>query len=177
KSDQPQYDNVLYVGSLDSTGRTRLFHTDSQAVYVPPGYLVFMRENSLVAQPFDTDRLRVTGEPQFITEDQIDRTPGPARGAFGVSQNGGAFAYRTIAETQLMWVDRAGRTLDAIGGPGRYGNPSLSPDERQVAVTRVDPATGGKDIWLIDLVRGGSSRFTFDSPEVSDMPLWSADGS
>jgi Tol biopolymer transport system component len=84
-------------------------------------------------------------------------------------------AYRSVGETEIVSVDRAGRPLGSIGSPGHYSNPALSRDERRLAVGRLDPATGITNIWLIELARGVTSRFTF-GPSSEDMPLWSPDG-
>ena len=174
RSTQPEHDGVMYVGSLDSTERIRVVHPDSHAVYAPPGYLVYMQGNTLVAQAFDATTFRVTGEPLPVAH-QVERTVGSRRGAFSISSTG-VLAYRPIAETRLTWYERSGRALRSIGPEGRYSNPALSPDEKQVAVGRLDVATGAPDIWLIDLTRADlASRFTFESA-AEDMALWSADG-
>jgi serine/threonine protein kinase len=173
RTSQPVDDSVAYVASLDSPERVRLFSSDSHVAYASPGHLIFMRRNTLFAQPFDARGLRVTGEPVPIAE-LVERTPGTQRGAFSVSQTG-VLAYRPIAETQLVWFDRGGRRLEQIGPPGHYRDPALSPDERQVAVARFDPDAGTSDIWLIELARGITSRFTFDA-ESEESPLWSPDG-
>jgi serine/threonine protein kinase len=177
-STRPEYEKTIYVGSLDSaTDRTVLFTADSNAVYSPQGYLLFLRGNTLVAQPFDAQSLRFTGEPVPIA-DGVDRGPG-ARGAFSISRtvsSNGVLAYRGIGDTRLQWLDRDGRVLETIGPPGHYANPALSPDGRRAAVARLDRATGSLDIWLIEIARGVLSRFTFD-PSSEDMPLWSPDGS
>ena len=175
RSAQPEHDGVVYVGSLDSTDRVRVVSADSHAVYAPQGYVLFMRENTLVAQAFDPTTLRLTGEPVPLAE-QVERTPGSRRGAFSISRTG-VLAYRPIGETRLAWYDRGGKLLQSIGPPGQYSNPALSPDEQRIAVGRLDFETGASDIWVIDLASGGlASRFTFDAaPE--EMPLWSPDGS
>jgi eukaryotic-like serine/threonine-protein kinase len=84
-------------------------------------------------------------------------------------------AYRLVGETRLTWFDRTGRQLESVGPPGRYRNPALSPDEQRVAVARIDRETGEPDIWLIELTRGVTSRFT-SHPSRDDMPIWSRDG-
>jgi prepilin-type processing-associated H-X9-DG protein len=174
-SSQPQNDGVLYIGSLDTQDRIRLFASDSNVAYAD-GHLIYMRGNTLLAQPFDAQTLHVTGEAAPIAE-QVERNPGSRRGAFSVSRTGSAvLAYRSLRENQLVWYDRNGKRLGAIGPQGYYSNPALSPDERTVAVARRDAATSASDIWLIDVARGTTSRFTFDGSPI-DMPLWSPDGS
>ena len=174
RSSKPEHDSVAYVGSLDARDPIRLFSSDSHVVYAPPGYLIHMRGNTLLAQPFDAGGLRLTGEPVPIAE-QVERTLGSQRGAFSVSQTGGVLAYRPIAETQLVWFDRGGRLLERIGASGHYTDPALSPDQQRVAVARLDLETGTSDIWVMELARGIASRFTFD-PSPDDSPLWSPDG-
>jgi Tol biopolymer transport system component len=97
--------------------------------------------------------------------------------AFSVSENG-VLAYRSgnIHATQLVWFGRGGKQLGSLGPPGGYNEPWLSPDEKKVAVARPDPQTGRNDIWLLELARGISSRFTSD-PSEDYTPLWSPDGS
>jgi Tol biopolymer transport system component/predicted Ser/Thr protein kinase len=174
RSTQPQLDGVVYAGSLDSPDRVRLIRADSQAAYVPQGYLIFLRVNTLVAHAFDPTSLRVSGDPIPIAE-QVERTAGTFRGAFSVSRTG-VLAYRTVAETALTWHDRSGRRLESVGAVGHYSNPALSPDEKRLAVARLDPDSGASDIWVMDLARDGlASRITVDAaPE--DMPLWGPDG-
>jgi serine/threonine protein kinase/Tol biopolymer transport system component len=174
-SKQPEHDSVVYAASLDSGQRVRLFRSDSHVTYAPPGFLMYMLGNILVAQAFDSSALRVTGDPIPIAN-QVERNPEPGsrRGAFSVSQTG-VLAYRPIGDTELVWFDRSGRRLEKVGQSARYSNPALSPDNKQVAVAGLDPETGAQDIWLVDLMRGVTSRFTFD-PASDDMPLWSADG-
>jgi len=76
----------------------------------------------------------------------------------------------------LTWVDRAGKALGALGQPGLYRNPALSPDGARVAVDALDPQAHTQDLWLVELARGVASRFTFD-PGDDIYPGWSPDGS
>jgi len=174
RSRQPEHDSVAYVGSLDSMDRVRLFSTDSHVIYAPPGYVVYMRGQTLVAQRFDLRSVRPAGELLAIAK-QVERTPGSRRGAFSMSQTG-VLAYRAIGETQLVWFDRNGRRLGTIGPQARYDNPALSPDDRRVAFDRPNLETGTADIWIVELARNVTSRFTFN-PGADDMPVWSPDGS
>jgi eukaryotic-like serine/threonine-protein kinase len=74
-----------------------------------------------------------------------------------------------------VWLDRAGKRLGRLGSPGTYTGLRLSPDEKSVAVSSFDRKAGNADIWLFDLSRGVTSRFTFD-PSYDTCPLWSPDG-
>ena len=166
---------TVYVGSLDSEERPPLFASESQAIYAD-GYLLFMRRGTLLAQSFDAARLRTMGE-SFPVAENVAFNATLSAAAVSASTTGG-LTYRTGANprTQLTWVDRAGKALGAIGQPGVYRNPALSPDGARVAVDAVDPQARTQDLWLVELARGVASRFTFD-PGNDIYPVWSPDGS
>ena len=172
-SREPQHDGVAYVAAVDSTERRRLLKSDSQVVYAAPGYLLYMIGFTLFAQPFDTKTLQVTGEAVPIAE-EVERTSGSLRGAFTVSQTG-VLAYRRHNETQLVWVDRNGRRLRTLGPHGHYRNPALSPDQRTVAVTRLNPKTESWDIWTLGVESNTAAGLTAHQA-LDDMPVWSPDG-
>jgi len=170
RSNDPEQEGMLYAGSLDSSERVRLFQSRSRAVYAS-GYLLFARDQTLLAQRFDPGSLRLEGEPAIVAE-HVELSP---RAAFSVSETG-VLAYRPDRQTELVWFDRSGRSLGPIGEAGHYANPSLSHEEQRVAVSRQDGVTGQSDIWVIDLERRLPSQLTFG--EASErMPLWSPDGS
>jgi len=166
----------IYVGTLDSKEQKLLVNADSSAVYAPPGFLLFVRERTLMAQPFDADRLQLTGEPFSIGE-QVGYNAVNGRAFFSVSQTGVlAFLSGDIPGTQLAWVDRGGKQLASVGTTAADNGLRLSPDGKRLAVSRLDPQAGSADIWLIDLARNTPSRFTFD-PANESAPVWSPDGS
>jgi eukaryotic-like serine/threonine-protein kinase len=166
----------VYVGSLDSKDTKRLFLTTTNAVYAPPGFLLFLRNDALVAQQFNADTLQLGGEP-FPIADHVQYNPALGRGSFSVSENG-VLAFRSGGGvgTQLLWFDRSGKEIGSLGARGIYLNVSLSTDEKRAAVDLADSQTGRNDIWLFDLSRGVPSRFTTD-PAADSFPLWSPDGS
>jgi eukaryotic-like serine/threonine-protein kinase len=182
-SSHPQDSNILYVGSLDSKKRTRLLRVNSSAVYAPAsagassGYLLFTRENTLVAQPFDPKRLSFTGEAVPIGE-SLSFFASVGYAVFTAS-NIGIVAYQSGGAgslSQLTWFDRAGKQLEVLGAPADYRRPRVSHDGRRVAVDLVDPSTGRFDLWIIDLQRHGSTRLTF-GPADNWAPVWSPDDS
>ena len=163
-------DTGIYVGSLDSNETKFLVNTSrwSFVAYSPPGYLLFVRDETLMAQHFDVDQLEVSGEAFPIAEQM-------GRGAsFSVSDNG-VLSYQqfTLLNSQLVWRDRSGKLLGTVGEPGGYSHVALSPDEKWVAVTRREGSTA--DIWLLELSTGILSRFTSD-PSADILPTWSPDG-
>ncbi|MGH9317043.1 MAG: protein kinase domain-containing protein, partial [Thermoanaerobaculia bacterium] len=175
RSGQPENAGI-YVGSLDSKETRRLVSTPSNAAYAPSGYLLFARDGTLMAQAFDVEKLRFTGEP-FPAAEDVGFDGGTFRADFAVSENG-VLTYRTSASflARLTWFDRGGKQLGSVGPPGSYFNLSLSLDDRKLAVSRLASWTGTRDIWVYDLSRGTSSRFTFD-PSTELSPFWSPDAS
>jgi Tol biopolymer transport system component len=130
-----------------------------------------------MAQPFDTSRFEFHGEP-FPVAQQVGilASTTPGRPAFSVS-SAGQLAYRTggDAKSQLAWFDRAGKEIGRLGQPEEQFNPSISPDQKRVAIARRD-RQGQTDIWLLELGRDASTRLTFN-PAADDVPVWSPDGS
>ena len=171
----------IYIGSLDSKETKRLLGTDWGVAYArgpsERGYLFFLRGKTLMGQAFDAKEGRIRGEPFPVAEQVWYDETVPGLASFSVSENG-VLAYRSggIRTRQLVWFDRAGRPLGSVGPPGAYRDPWLSPDEKRMALARIDPQTGTQDIWLFELSRGVTSRFTFH-PSDDATPLWSPDGS
>ncbi len=168
----------IYVGSLDGGEPRLVLNTDVQATYAEPGYLLFLRGATLMAQPFDASSLKLTGEPSRIAED-VTHNPRTNRTSFSVSETG-VLAFRTgglggTPMSQLVWFDREGQQLETVGQPGSYYSLRLSPDERRIVVSRPDEQTGTHDLWLHNLARGTEARLTFD-PSDDDHPVWSPDG-
>lgn len=167
----------IYLGALDGNTHQRLLDADSSAVFGPPGYLLFAREGNLMAQPFDADKLRLSGEPVLLPE-RIGSEPVFNRGKFSVSDNG-VLVCDSISNrqnTQMLWLDRNGKSLGTLNAEGGYGRPRLSADGKQVITDRWDRQTIAYDLWLLDITRGSSSRFTFD-PAIDICPVWAPDSS
>jgi Tol biopolymer transport system component len=172
----------VYIGSIDAKPEEqslkRLVATNRQAFYAAspdgrPGHLVFMRETTLLAQPFDPDRMELSGEPAPIAEG-VDSYAPSTSGMFSVSQTGTLvyLAGRT-SKMLLTWFDRIGHRGATLGEPGECANPATSPDGTRVAVA-LGPVER-RDIWILDVARGTTTRFTFD-PAWDDDPIWSPDG-
>ena len=167
----------VYAGSLDGKLRKKLLGEDSKAVYPGAGYLLFSRGDALYAQPFDAERIELTGSPALIAEHLLIFGTATAGANFFASLNG-VLAYRTGAtgsDLQIAWFDRSGKRLSIVGSPGQYSNPALSPDERWLAIGKMDPKLKTRDLWLYDLTRGINSRLTYD-PGDDLNPAWSPDG-
>jgi Tol biopolymer transport system component/predicted Ser/Thr protein kinase len=169
----------IFAGALESKDTTRLQGDTSNAAYAPTvsgaGYLLFWRGGSLMAQPFDPAKLRLSGGP-FPVAEEVGYNSNYYLASFSVSENG-VLVYDSggVQNDQLVWLDRTGKPLGTVGEPGRLRVPSLSPDDKQVAVSRFDPKARNYDLWIIELGRGISTRFTFD-PKDDSNPVWSPDG-
>ena len=171
-SQTPSGSFVIFVASLDSPSGTPLGPANSDAGYAAPGFLVFMSGTTLMRRPFDATRLRFTGDAAPVAE------------GVGVSANGGALfsvsstgvlVYTTASATEkrrVVWVDRQGAVTPLPLTPDTYGEPSLSPDGRRIAMAKTDAS--GSHIWVYDIERGTQGKRTFEG--VNAFPLWSPDG-
>ncbi|HEY2018589.1 MAG TPA: protein kinase, partial [Bryobacteraceae bacterium] len=168
---------AIYVGDLESKQKQRIRNVVSNAVYSPPGFLLFVSERALMAEPFDAARLRSTGELLHIA-DQVDLIVANLQGSFSASETG-ALAYYSgdggRSNSQLTWFDRTGQKLGTVGEPGSFVKPVISPDGGTLAVDRLDPQSGAYDVWQYDLGRGSPTRFTFGARQ-NGYPVWSPDG-
>jgi Tol biopolymer transport system component/tRNA A-37 threonylcarbamoyl transferase component Bud32 len=170
----PGSEPALMLGELGSTARREILKTASRVVYAPPGYLLFVRERTLLAQPFDPVKGELRGEPVALGEGLGVSAVGLA--SFSVSDDGHlAFRAGATDQRKLLWVDRAGRETPVIEAPAEYRDAQLSPDGRRLAYDLLQN-DGPGDIWIRDLERGVSSRFTFDDAAEERNPVWSPDG-
>ncbi|MCZ6600452.1 MAG: protein kinase [Acidobacteria bacterium] len=168
---------TIRAGSLSdgvTAGKPVLEVASNVAYY--DGHLLYMRDGTLLAQPFAAGALELGGEPSVIASDVVfDRTF--SHGAFSISSNG-ILAYhagQASINTQLSVFDREGNEIGRVGEPGQYDGPSLSPDGRLLAVGHINPESGKNDIWVHDLEKGTGSRLTFDDGD--DLcPVWTPDG-
>lgn len=160
------------IGFLDSSEIRRFFTSETRALYSPPGYLLFLHRNTLLAQAFDLETLTTKRDPSLVVEG-VARPVAGGFAPFSVSENG-TLAYESIWYNELVWFDREGKHLGQIGKPGLYRQIALSPGGEQVAVQRIDPGEGSA-IWLFELESEIFSRLTFHSFGASD-PLWTPDG-
>ena len=126
------------------------------------GHVLFARDETLMAQPFDPDARQPTGDA-FPLAEHVSREGSRYVGA-SVSENGTlVYAHGgSLAAQQLTWFDRAGRALATLGEAAPYINLALSPDERRVAVALGTGSPENLDIWIIDIARNVRSRLTFD---------------
>ncbi len=162
---------VIYAAKLgDPDRRVRLVSGGFSALYAS-GSLLFLRGNTLMAQTFDPSALKLSGDPTPLAETWTGLIP--ILNA-SVSANGILLYDETGARNQLSWTDRRGQKLRAMGEPGIYGPPRISVDGRSVVAQKYGPS-GSSDLWIMDVERGLSRRFTSD-PREEFYPVWSPDG-
>jgi Tol biopolymer transport system component len=170
---QKAEDTAYRVGTLDSAETKLLAPAQTLVTYAPPGYLLFVRDRTLVAQPFDAKSLKTKGEPIPLAEHVGTDNVGLA--LFSVSRDG-TLAYRTGERgDRFLWVDRSGKEGETVGDPSDAHNPAFSPAGDRLAFDLADARSAKNDIWVRDLKRGVSSRFTFGAGGAFS-PLWSPDG-
>ena len=127
-----------------------------------------------MAQPFDAATLKLSGVATPLAEKlQYFRPTGWA--VFSATENVLAFQSGEI-NSQLTWYDRNGRELNSVGPLANHETPRISPDGQRVAVAVGNSRTGALDIWVYELTRDLSTRFTFTDQETEFHPLWSPDG-
>ncbi|HEV8118715.1 MAG TPA: protein kinase, partial [Thermoanaerobaculia bacterium] len=182
--------NLIRVGAIDSKDDQPLIPAYSNAIFAPSsagssaGHLLFHRDGSLFAQPFDAARRRTSGQSFPIAQNLATYTAFWRMAIVCAAENGtAAYGTATTAPSTLNWFDRNGRPLGAVGEPAFFssgltagvGRLRISPDGRLLAATVVDPSTRTSDVWLYNLARGVRTRLT-SGPASSSDPVWSPDG-
>ena len=166
---------ALRIASLAGDLSTILpVETIFSGVITEDGYLLYVRDRALVAQPFDLDRNALEGDAVTVVPRVGTSSTGDS--AFSVSSTGVlAFAVDLTSPGQLTWFDRDGRMAGTVGPLADHMDFELSPDGRRLLLTRVDPATASSDVWLMDLERGTEARVT-THPGIDAQPLWDPSG-
>jgi len=176
----------IYVGSIDAkpseqSTKPLLVNEIFPQYYVPSGdsgtgHLLFYRDGTVLAQPFNPNKLELSGEPVPIAE-PVGSADGS--GFFSASTNG-VLTYvegNPNGNFQLTWFNREGKHLGTVGEPGNFGPSALSRDGKQAAVSRFDSQSRDSKLWLFDFTRGGAAtRFTFGA-SFDIAPVFSPDGS
>jgi eukaryotic-like serine/threonine-protein kinase len=167
--------DAISIGSIDGSPPKKLLNARSNAVFAD-GYIIFVRELALMAQPFDPAKLELSGNAVPIAE-QVRFNQNWNRGSFSVSQNG-ILIYEGGgggALNQLAILDRTGKDVAIMKGTQSVFEGAFSPDGGRIAYSSVDQQQRNEDIWVYDIARGISTRLTFDPATETD-PVWSPDG-
>jgi Tol biopolymer transport system component len=174
-SNQPAH-RGLYLGALGSTVATRLVASDAMGVFAPPHHLLFVRGSTLMAQRFDPLRLALAGDPVPVAQDVGVNVTTSVSGV--TVSDTGVLAYRmgpNASNRLLRWVNRSGRALGQVGSIGAHENVRLAPDGERLVETHLDESGSMGNLWIVDLLRGPSSRLT-SNPATADNGVWSPDG-
>jgi Tol biopolymer transport system component len=166
--------NTIQVGSIDSSEPKLLLHAHAGAIFAS-GKVLFLRQNTLMAQPFDAARLELSGEPVPIA-DPVTELAIFSRGLFSASETGLlTYLEGGVADRELVWFDRHGKRIGMVPGADAYAFAHLSPDGNRIAYY-LDAS--GYDIWTYDIARGVKTPQTFGSAAAQGniYPNWSPDG-
>ena len=170
-------DDEIAVVSLE-TGEIRVLFQGAMARYAQSGHIVYTSgEGTLLAAPFDVDRLEVTGPSRTLLEGiQVNQA---SASYFALSETG-ALVYRPGAgigrEGAPVWLGRDGseEVLDPTL-TGIFRSPAISTDGRRVAFQHAPVGGVTFDIWIYDLGQETFSRLTYEG--TNSRPFWSPDGS
>jgi len=156
--------HAVMIGSLDGSEDRVLFRAPTGVEYASE-HILFVRDRTLMAQPFDAGELEFSGDAFPIAEVVTLLAPGTVVGVFSASQNG-VLAYQAgegqEGSFRLVWRDREGNELGTVGEPGSYDEVHVIPGGELAAVSLEENSAGTGDIWVIDLRRNLFTRFTFD---------------
>ena len=159
-------------------GELELLFSGSYPRYSRSGHIVYHRDGSIWAAPFDVEQRRLTGEATPVVQG-IWANGVLGRAFFALSDTGTLLygpgtvtsAMSDTVPRTLVWVDRDGKEEPVVGlTPRSYVFPRLSPDERQIVVD-----DNGRNLWLYDVETQLETEFTFSGDD--RYPIWSADGS
>ena len=163
----------IRLGSLDSAEVIELGRSMANPL-IASGHLLYRRDSTLVAQPFDMPTLRLSGAPLPIVE-QTAFNPITNQGLFSVSDDGVLAYQRAAAGSQMIWFDREGRRLEVAIPPGDYNTLCLTSDETRIVYDQADPVSGSIDIWALEKGGAASSRLTFQ-PSIDFGPICAPSG-
>jgi Tol biopolymer transport system component len=166
----------LYVASMGVPEERRRIASGVARYVYASGHILFPRDGTLLAQPFDVGSATLAGEPAAVASPVAGWSQIANLGWFGASP-AGTLAYisgqSASGRVQLTWVDRVGQRIATVGEPGMVGQIALSPDHGRVAYEVPDGSSS--DLWVMDLNRGVATRVTA-TPEAETDPVWAPDG-
>jgi len=176
---------AVYAISLDRPAERQKVMVGGSNVQYADGALLYVRDNTLVAQPFDPSRHTLSGEPAVIVDSVLTNIAIHFGGAFSASRTGalvhqgapgGPGLDTSSASPTLVWRTSSGAAQTLIDEPGTYRHLAIAPDGRHALVTNLD-ARGRSDLWMIDLARGVRTRVSLTlAPTQLSGAVWSADG-
>jgi serine/threonine protein kinase len=161
-----------YLASLEKAGRKLVLRNGATGVFAPPETLLYCRSSALLAQHFDPETGELAGAPVTVVRPVMRAELGSFIDLFTVSQTG-VLVYRAgSAERQLTWMDRKGNVLGKLGQPDVIWSITLSPDDREAAISVRTIETGAYTSSLVDIGRDVSTPLV----DSAAMPVWMPDG-
>jgi eukaryotic-like serine/threonine-protein kinase len=163
--------NGVFYASMDGRENRLLVHTQSNGIYAD-GFLLFGRNDQLMAQPFDPAKGALRGELQTVSSGVLLDSSTWHTTASATDSGLLTFGSGTSGDTELVWMDRSGKEVSvAADNLQNLQFARLSPGGDRIAL-QIDP--GMNDIWSLDLARGVRTRLTF-GPAGNTFPVWSPD--
>ena len=174
RSGRPERSSA-YVGFLDGRPPVRLMEVSTQVRYSASGHLVYVRDDTLVAQAIDASSLAFAGDPIRVA-DGVRASGTGLRARFSLSDTG-VLVHQSLDEPsfQLRWYDQAGHPLGTLGAAARIGNFRIAPDATRVVVDLDDNPRGGRSVWVADVESGNRTPVTFGESD-EWLPIWSRNG-
>jgi len=167
---KPGFQSRIMLVGTDGR-RTPLVSATSQAQWIDPDWLIFVREGTLVAQRVDLAAGQPVGEPVSIIG-PVDYSAATGWSNVAASPNGTIVVQSHLDESRVAWFDRNGAETGRIGNSGTFATLRLSPDDSTLLFTRVRPELGTRDIWQTDLSRPGSEIPVTSSPGTETGEVW-----
>ncbi len=167
--------NGVRFGSLDGGEDRLLVGAFSNAQYAS-GRLLYARDESLLAQGLDPVRGTLKGEPVVIEPRVFRTTDWAGFYAFSVSDQALVDTAPSVVPSQLVWFDRSGKAGGSVGPPEPFAQFRLSPDQRRVAATVLNPSRNRTEVWTLEVASGNASKLVA-GPNQAFLPTWSADSS
>ena len=169
-------DGTIEAVLLETGERKVLNRGGTYPRYASSGHLLYAREATLFAMPFDADRIEPTGEPRPVIEDVLTYGGSLSGASYYAFSGDGSLVYVSGEASfeeiprELVRVDREGNASLITETLGDWETPRFSPDGQRLAVRKGDP---DQEVWILELSRGTLQRLTF---ELGFRPLWSPDG-
>ena len=169
--------DAIYATSLGDSSLKKLIVRAASNMSFANGHLLYLRQETLIAHPFDETKIEFAGDAVPVAE-QLQYLPVRSKGIFSIARTG-VLVYQSKSsqqERRMVWLDRAGREIKTINtGPAQFVA-RISRDGRRIALAITDTQSDNLDIWLHEIARRINTRFTFDKA-VDIVPHFSPDGS
>jgi Tol biopolymer transport system component len=168
------WDNAQIAAQPIGAGKRKNLVAGTQPRYAPTGHLLYVQSGTLMAAPFEPQRLALTGAGVPAVEG-VAQSLVTGAAQYSISSTGTlVYVAGGLAgsQTRMVWVTRNGEEHVLPAAPRNYQFPRVAPDGRRVAVTIADQET---HIWVYDVARERLTRLTFEGT-VNNVPTWSSDG-